>query len=145
MLHFFLNIRLLTSTRFSWRKYFSIISSFIWKHSPLPTFRPFRTAQHHLLVVKNSQGLCTTTSCQPACLNSVRMRAVMHHAKTMTRPLPFNYSAEGCLEKITKPAVVVSLPCFSVYILTQNWVDFIIIIIISRITLCITLLKWYTF
>lgn len=36
---------------------------------------------------------------------------------TMTRPLPFNYSEEGCLDKITKPAAAFLFVCFSVNIL----------------------------
>lgn len=78
---------------------------------------PFQMAQRRQSLVRISPSLCWAASGRPACLNSVRMRAVMHNTKTMTRPLPFNYSEEGCLDKITKPAEAVFLAFFSVYIL----------------------------
>lgn len=79
------------------------------------TFSTFNVSNPFQTLTRKKEPLAA--SGPAACLNSAKMRAVMRNTETMARPLPLNYSKEGCLDKITKAAAAVFLARFSVYIL----------------------------
>lgn len=101
------------------------------------TFSTFNVSNPFQTLTRKKEPLAA--SGPAACLNSARTRAVMRNTETMARPLPLNYSKEGCLDKITKAAAAVFLARFSVHILRGIFIHSCMYFITTL--LCIILMK----